>query len=315
MQSQTLDLGRRVVRKLKSLPEEGRSRRRREHVARILTGAETHALDSQAVFDQLQAEYQPKPDYGYDPHTTWWRGVQRAHWVLSLAGIEQPGARVLDVACGDGMAGRALAEYGHQVTLTDIEDWRDARAKGLEFVPADVGKGLPLEDASFDAITSFNAFIHFLDPAAALRELVRLCKPGGVIHLDFGFLYPSAWGLHAYRTVRMPYAQFLFTPDFLHQRLDELGFDAWPAQLGKPKAGMIPLNGWRLAQYREAFASTGCETISSSTHTDASHLELVERFPQAFAGRGLTVTDLETTLCSVTLRKPGGAPTGAGARG
>src|SRR5690606_35278753 len=124
-----------------------------------------------------------------------------------------------EVACGDGMAGRALAEFGHSVQLTDIEDWRDTRAFALPFVQSDLSKGLDVPKESFDAVLCFNAFIHFLDPAAALAQLEAACKPGGRIYLEFGFLYPSAWGLHAYRTVRAPYAQFLFDEGFLRARL------------------------------------------------------------------------------------------------
>jgi SAM-dependent methyltransferase len=40
---------------------------------------------------------------------------------------------------------------------------------------------LPYEDASFTIVTTRFSFHHFLDPAAVLREMVRVCAPGGRI--------------------------------------------------------------------------------------------------------------------------------------
>jgi SAM-dependent methyltransferase len=40
---------------------------------------------------------------------------------------------------------------------------------------------LPFEDASFRVVTTRFAFHHFLDPAAVLREMVRVCAPRGRI--------------------------------------------------------------------------------------------------------------------------------------
>ena len=314
MRATTLETGRRVVRRLRSIPEEVRTRRRRERIERLLARREHRFYDSEELFDELQRSYPPKPDYGYDPATSWWRGVQRAHWLLSTASLERPGAHVLEVACGDGMVGHALASYGHRVSLCDLEDWREQRSRALAFHPADVARELPFPDDAFDAVASYNAFIHFLDPENALREMVRVCRPGGTVYLDFGFLWPCAWGLHAYRTVRMPYAHLLFSPEFLGTKLDQLGFDAWPAMLGRPRSGTIPLNGWRLGQYRGIFARSGCAEVAGSTKTDASHLGIVERFPDAFSGLALTYEDLTTTMVSVALKKPQGRAV-AGANG
>jgi SAM-dependent methyltransferase len=40
---------------------------------------------------------------------------------------------------------------------------------------------LPYDDASFTIVTTRFSFHHFLDPAAVLREMVRVCAPGGRI--------------------------------------------------------------------------------------------------------------------------------------
>lgn len=190
--------------------------------------------------------------------------------------------------------------------LTDLEDWRDDRARSLAFHQGELESGLGLPDAHFDLLYSYNTFEHLRDPGACLRELARLCRPGGLIHLDFGPLFASAWGLHVYHTIRTPYAQFLYSEEFINRKLRELGiFD-----LGKERLAPQPLNRWRLAQFEELFRSVGCEMIECSALLHSRWLGLVSRYPASFAGRGLTVEDLTHATLRVTLRKPAPAAEG-----
>jgi SAM-dependent methyltransferase len=305
MQPSTLDSGRLLLRGMRERIEAGLERRRRECVERVLTAdGPPRPYAAAEDFERLQAASPARADYGYDPHTSWWRGVQRAHWVMPALGIERPGARVLEVACGDGMTGRALAEFGHQVQLSDIEDWRDARARALPFEQRDVAQGFDFAPDSFDAVLCFNAFIHFMQPREVLAQLETVLRPGGRIYLEFGFLYPSPWGLHAYRSVRIPYAQYLLEEGLLRAQLRRLGLDAWPAALGRSEEGVIPLNGWSLARYDQLFARSGCKVLSRTTRTDTTHLAWVEQNAACFAGRGLTYDDLVTTSMTVVLEKP-----------
>jgi ubiquinone/menaquinone biosynthesis C-methylase UbiE len=102
-------------------------------------------------------------------------------------------SRVLDVACGPGIVVEALARAAGEVVGCDItpemlDKARDrCAAAGLTnvcFVPGRA-EALPFEDASFDAVVSRSAVHHFPDPAAALREMARVVKPGGrVITVD-----------------------------------------------------------------------------------------------------------------------------------
>jgi ubiquinone/menaquinone biosynthesis C-methylase UbiE len=96
------------------------------------------------------------------------------------------GRDVLEVGCGSGFASQMFAEAGARVTAVDLTEWavantrRRLQAFGLA---ADVFEGdaesLPFEDASFDPVFSWGVIHHSTDMDAALRELVRVCRPGG----------------------------------------------------------------------------------------------------------------------------------------
>lgn len=98
-----------------------------------------------------------------------------------------PGSRVLDVACGPGLVALHLAEAAGHVTGLDItpamlEKARELqRQLGLENLSWDLGRAdaLPYPDASFDAVVTRFSFHHLMEPAKALSEMVRVCRPGG----------------------------------------------------------------------------------------------------------------------------------------
>jgi SAM-dependent methyltransferase len=100
-----------------------------------------------------------------------------------------PGDAVLDVACGGGLVARAFAPQvrhatGIDVTPAMLDTARKAAAeKGLDNTTWDQGDvtTLPYADDSFDIVATRFSFHHFLDPLAVLKEMVRVCKPGGSI--------------------------------------------------------------------------------------------------------------------------------------
>jgi ubiquinone/menaquinone biosynthesis C-methylase UbiE len=97
--------------------------------------------------------------------------------------------RLLDVACGPGLVVCAFAPQVREATGIDVTPAMLDRArklaseKGLTNVVwrlGDVGS-LPYPEASFTIVTTRFSVHHFLDPAAVLREMVRVCAPGGRI--------------------------------------------------------------------------------------------------------------------------------------
>ena len=52
----------------------------------------------------------------------------------------------------------------------------------VSFLVADAGQ-IPVPDASMDRVLCFSAWPHFPDPDAVIKELLRLLKPGGRLHV------------------------------------------------------------------------------------------------------------------------------------
>jgi ubiquinone/menaquinone biosynthesis C-methylase UbiE len=100
-----------------------------------------------------------------------------------------PDDRVLDVACGGGLVARAFAPHVRHATGIDVtpamlaEARKAAAEKGLDNISWDQGDvtTLPYADGSFTIVATRFSFHHFLDPLAVLREMVRVCAPGGRI--------------------------------------------------------------------------------------------------------------------------------------
>lgn len=98
-----------------------------------------------------------------------------------------PEDTVLDVACGGGLVVCAFAAAvqhatGIDVTPAMLERARTlAQEKSLRNVNWDLGDvtALPYPDAAFTIVVSRFTFHHFLDPLAVLKEMVRVCAPGG----------------------------------------------------------------------------------------------------------------------------------------
>jgi ubiquinone/menaquinone biosynthesis C-methylase UbiE len=111
-------------------------------------------------------------------------------WIA--AHIDVPaGARILDVAGGTGQLGRHLAEDGATAVIVDLTDAMLAaglvsvQAEGRDdivFVRGDA-IDLPFPEEQFDVVVSRFALHHMDDPAAAIAEMARVCRPGGSVTL------------------------------------------------------------------------------------------------------------------------------------
>jgi ubiquinone/menaquinone biosynthesis C-methylase UbiE len=99
----------------------------------------------------------------------------------------QPGDVVLDLGCGPGDGAAFIAERGGVTVGLDYSQGmlgHAARVPALsgKLLRGDAGR-LPFADASFDKIICTNSFHHYPEHLAALREMRRVLKKGGVLSL------------------------------------------------------------------------------------------------------------------------------------
>jgi len=109
--------------------------------------------------------------------------------------------RILEVGCSVGFNCFALRERfpGAKVfgIEPDFEAFQVANAmvqasgfKDIEFFHG-VGEQLPFEDASFDLIVCHTVIEHVADVEACIREIARVLKPLGILHLEApNYLWP-----------------------------------------------------------------------------------------------------------------------------
>lgn len=105
----------------------------------------------------------------------------------------EPGSRALDMACGDGVYSVWLAEQvgatGHVVGVDIAPAYLElaqkhagtcGAAEQISFQTGDISD-LPFADDEFDLAWCAHSFYSLPDPLAALRELRRVVRPGGVV--------------------------------------------------------------------------------------------------------------------------------------
>jgi SAM-dependent methyltransferase len=100
----------------------------------------------------------------------------------------KPGMRVLDVACGSGNQSIPAARTGAKVTGVDIapnlieqaRNWAANENLEIQFDEGDA-ENLPYADAEFDVVMTMFGAMFAPRPEKVSAELVRVCRPGGVI--------------------------------------------------------------------------------------------------------------------------------------
>ena len=287
----------------KKLRAQHRERHRLQRVATVTSFLEDRTPPdtkrSESEFNLLQERYPKRPEYGWDLSSLFQRAALRGSKIHQLANSGDRRLKLLDIGAGDGMLGALLAAAGHNITLCDLEDWRADAAKGLRFAAADCCIDIPFDTGEFDFVCSFNSFEHFSDPKRVFDEALRVTKSGGLMYFEFGPLYRSPWGLHAYSALMMPYPQFLFSDDFISSKLAQLGI--W--DLGTKRAELQNLNKWTSDQFAELWRDSACKVVSYEEYIDESHVDLICAYPSSFSGRDLTYKDVTCIGLSITLQK------------
>lgn len=102
-----------------------------------------------------------------------------------LAALPAPG-RLLDVGGGTGRIAQPLVSLVDSVVVADgsLDMLRQARSKpGLRLAAA-YAERLPFADGTFERVIIVDAYHHLEDQEASLRELLRVCVPGGCLVVE-----------------------------------------------------------------------------------------------------------------------------------
>jgi SAM-dependent methyltransferase len=110
--------------------------------------------------------------------------MHRRH--IEALGVVKPGARTLEVGCGNGSISAWLAERispGGKALAFDLDlSLIDVRAPNLELRQGDIVAG-PVDRGAFDLVTARAVLHHVADAEAAIGNLVASLRPSGAILL------------------------------------------------------------------------------------------------------------------------------------
>ena len=134
--------------------------------------------DVSKMFDDVASRYDFLNDLLSLGRTKAWRKN-----VTSII-APKPGMKVLDIAAGTGSSSRPLVDKGAQVIALDFSEGMLAQGrrqhKDIEFMQGDALK-LAFDENSFDVTTISFGLRNTSNTSAALKEALRVTKPGGKI--------------------------------------------------------------------------------------------------------------------------------------
>jgi ubiquinone/menaquinone biosynthesis C-methylase UbiE len=151
--------------------------------------ADVARVDLDGTLEQTRAAWNAIAA-GYDAYVTPTNDWALPREALKRAGL-RAGMHLLDVACGSGAVALPAARAGARVTAVDLSPAMierlaaRARVEGLADLQARVmdGHALAFDDGAFDIAASQFGVMLFPDLPRALRELVRVTRPGGRVLL------------------------------------------------------------------------------------------------------------------------------------
>lgn len=139
-------------------------------------------MDRREYFDDLSTRWDSFTDAGK---------VQRALTTLLEGYALRPTERIVDLGCGTGNLTQVLCSVlgpEGRIAAVDLSPAMISTARArvrderVEWLVADA-MALPLGDAGFDRIICFSAWPHFPHPGHVARELGRVVRPDGHLHI------------------------------------------------------------------------------------------------------------------------------------
>ncbi len=209
--------------------------------------------------------------------------------------------RFLELGCNEGMVCYHLQSMGKTAVGIDIKStYFDERAikKNIELLEMDA-RDLKFEEESFDMVFSFDCFEHFPNPDKVLEEAIRVLRKGGLIYILFSLPYMSPYGLHAFKTITVPYCQHLFPMKVIRNFAKNLkGVRSLPE-------GDFPLNMWSTEDFRKLWKkySNKIKIIKYKEIFDISYIKLIKQYPSCFKSKTDNFDNLIVTSIEVIFKK------------
>ncbi|GGC86792.1 demethylmenaquinone methyltransferase [Tersicoccus solisilvae] len=209
---------------------------------------EKHPDDVARMFDDVAPRYDLVNDVLSAGQVRYWRRI-----VVDAVGARR-GQRVLDLAAGTGTSSEPYADAGVDVVAADFSpgmlEVGRRRRPDITFVQADA-MALPFGDDEFDATTISYGLRNINDPKQALREMLRVTKPGGTLVI-------AEFSRPTFAPFRTLYTEYLMraippiaravssNPDSYVYLAESIR--AWPDQ--EELAAWLTATGWSDVRYR-----------------------------------------------------------------
>ena len=245
--------------------------------------------------DKLQKEY-PYPRPFQTPPLE--DAFLRAKNMLAVIPNHETIHTTLETGSGDCLVSLALKRMGKDAYAIDLKSGKiDERAKtaGVKFQRMDV-MNMSIKDGFFDCVFSFFALEHFMKPQKAIDEMLRVLKSGGYLYLDFGPPYFSPLGLHIYRSITVPYCQFLFDYDMMMKYIEKNNLLSPVKQT---------LNKWSIRQYEQLWkqSSDRAKIVYKNKRRIYTYLDLVRKHAPLFKAQTSDFEDLVVTRYCILFQK------------
>ena len=212
---------------------------------------------------------------------------------------EIAGRTVLDFGCGEGFQAVELAQRGAaRVIGVDISEpmLERARLNADRFGVADRCTFTSYAAEPADIILALDSFEHFADPAAVLKTMRQLIRPGGFVLTSFGPTWYHPLGGHIFSV--FPWAHFIFSEKAFMRWFEHVNPDHHTS------FASVGINRMTLARFERIvgssewqFASFEGVPIRKLRHL---HNRLTREFTTAIVRCKLTPRDVPVALSSAS---------------
>lgn len=250
------------------------------------------------LFERLNQEYDDRPlvaePLAYDDAAMAARARERLDWVHKT--VDLRGKRVLEFGCGGGfevwLAGHHFGADAWGIDIAERVAWKTLADERTHLVLADLAVDRPFPQDHFDRVYSFYVFEHVEHPHAALAEIFRILKPGGLAWIAAN-LHRGPMASHRYKEVKFPFPHLLFTDDV---------FREFYRRRKQPELEAAWVNRLTWAEYEDHFGRIGFRVRRATFRETPLDEAFYARF-ESILGR-YPRTDLQRDFFQVVLEKP-----------